>query len=46
VLHDIDGDFLFYRYYAASQIGEPACGYCTLGINRVRYDGQGWPYVS
>jgi arabinan endo-1,5-alpha-L-arabinosidase len=45
VLADTDGDILFYHYYPESQIGDPACHYCKLGINRIGYDAAGWPYV-
>jgi arabinan endo-1,5-alpha-L-arabinosidase len=38
VLADNDGDVLFYHYYANS-------GASYLGINRIGYDGAGWPYV-
>ncbi len=38
VLHDTDGDVLFYHYYADS-------GASYLGINLVGYDSAGWPYV-
>jgi arabinan endo-1,5-alpha-L-arabinosidase len=38
VLHDVDGDVLFYHYYADS-------GASFLGINLIGYDSAGWPYV-
>jgi arabinan endo-1,5-alpha-L-arabinosidase len=46
VLADTDGDILFYHYYAGSGVGEPACGYCTLGVNHLGYDDHGWPFVE
>lgn len=38
VLADSDGDVLVYHYYADN--GAP-----LLGINLIRYDAAGWPYV-
>ncbi|WFE35192.1 family 43 glycosylhydrolase [Micromonospora sp. WMMD975] len=39
VLADTDGDLLFYHYYADN-------GTSLLGVNRLRYDADAWPYVS
>lgn len=39
VLADGDGDVLFYHYYTPSDDA-------VLGINRLRYDEAGWPYLS
>jgi arabinan endo-1,5-alpha-L-arabinosidase len=38
VLADNDGELLIYHYYADS-------GASLLGINRIGYDAQNWPYV-
>lgn len=38
VLGDVDGDVLFYHYYADS-------GASYLGINLLGWDGSAWPYV-
>lgn len=38
VLADDDGDVLFYHYYTNN-------GTALLGINRIDYDAEGWPYV-
>jgi arabinan endo-1,5-alpha-L-arabinosidase len=38
VLSDVDGDVLFYHYYADS-------GASYLGINLLGWDGSAWPYV-
>ncbi|WP_425586086.1 family 43 glycosylhydrolase [Thermocatellispora tengchongensis] len=38
VLADNDGDVLFYHWYADN-------GASNLGINRIGYDAEGWPYV-
>jgi len=38
VISDTDGDILVYHYYADS-------GASFLGINRLGYDGAGWPFV-
>lgn len=38
VLADVDGDVLFYHYYADN-------GTALLGINLLGYDAAGWPYV-
>ncbi len=38
VLSDVDGDVLFYHYYADS-------GASYLGINLIGWDGAAWPYV-
>jgi len=38
VLTDVDGDVLFYHYYADS-------GASFLGINLIAYDAAAWPYV-
>lgn len=46
VLADTDSDVLFYHYYPDDGEGPTACGYCTLGVNRIDYDADGWPYVS
>jgi arabinan endo-1,5-alpha-L-arabinosidase len=45
VLADTDGDILFYHYYPDSGEGPTGCGYCTLGINRIGYDADAWPYL-
>ncbi|GAA1756416.1 family 43 glycosylhydrolase [Luedemannella helvata] len=38
VIRDNDGDVLVYHYYTSS-------GASYLGINRIGYDGAGWPFV-
>lgn len=38
VLADVDGDVLFYHYYADS-------GASLLGINLIGWDANGWPFV-
>jgi arabinan endo-1,5-alpha-L-arabinosidase len=38
LLTDVDGDVLFYHYYADN-------GAALLGINRIGWDSAGWPYV-
>ncbi|MDR7304134.1 arabinan endo-1,5-alpha-L-arabinosidase [Haloactinomyces albus] len=41
VLGDSDGDLLVYHYYDGNAGGAP-----RLGLNRLGWDEQGWPYVS
>jgi arabinan endo-1,5-alpha-L-arabinosidase len=38
VINDVDGDVLFYHYYADN-------GAALLGINKIGYDSAGWPFV-
>ncbi|MGA2184109.1 MAG: family 43 glycosylhydrolase [Bryobacteraceae bacterium] len=40
MMHDADGDLLVYHYYDSYANGAP-----TLGISRIGWDPEGWPYL-
>jgi arabinan endo-1,5-alpha-L-arabinosidase len=41
VLNDSDGDILVYHYYDGNNNGVPA-----LGLNKLSWSSDGWPYLN